>query len=887
MTTKPSPSTAAAPDRPEASGAGTPSAPQSPAGAAGWVPGVTPVSLVAGFFAMLAMAILIQVADVVLGITFTSEQSLALQAIWVIVFLSMVSGAVYAVLRVRLLSRAEMLCILFAMLIGAPLMTQGFWHRIVAVIATIPRTADFEKADAYNDKLWPHGPNLAEAALDKSNLAKLVFEGRTSWEALADDKGRTRELPTLRNAGKGDVSFVRVRLAVDPAGKSGVTPGEPYLVSVLARASDLGSEAHFHARLHVGDDKPALDLFTSTAAARKSFIHPAGFVRVGAYGLRMPADVVDHVDLELGLTGIGSVAFDDLKLISVGALEGVYKGRKVVSHAEFDQLPPGERTGLLVRPDSPWSLEGAAFMLSGYIPVADWLAPILGWTIIILLLLTGTLAVGVLVRRQWLDNERFTMPMTRIPLALLDDSESPGRALPPIWRNKIMWTGFAVSLAWMLMKAWNHYDPRVPNMAIEFQLTDFLSDPGWGTMFQRCRFEVNAIFLAICCFMELNVLLSLVLGYWLFRSQGWVGEFTGWKANPGFPYQHEQAIAAYVVYAAVTLFFMRGYVGKILQAAWRNDKAASAGEAMSYRAAILVILACMVGCAGWAHWMGIGVGGMLVYMAFLLVVGFVSAKIRTECGLPWGYFAPQNLALFMALVGGVPVLGAEAMLFCFISSFCLAPTVFFLIPGAQLEMLELGRRWRVRPSHVVVSCFLGALGGMVVGGWVFLSNAYVLGGETMRYEWAFATKSWYFFVYNQQLQDATAQMPGVAAVAPAAASAAKGITAQTWACLYGGLGTLVLALVRQFFAGSWFHPVGFVLGCTNFMDYVWGSALAGLVIRAAVLWTGGAATVRNKLQPFFVGVFLGAALAELLIGGHGAYLQSIGVQKIFPTLRPA
>lgn len=865
---------AAAPARPEAS---------APSGhSASWAPGITPVSFAAGLFAMLAMAILIQLADVVLGITFTSEQTLALQAVWVIVLLSFISGAFYALTRIRLLTRTEMLCILFAMLIAAPLMTQGFWHRIVAVIATIPRTGDFEKADAYNDKLWPHGPNIAEGALNSSaaGLRRSRFIGHGTWESVPVDKGLPREIPVLRNRATGDASSLRLTFPVDPAGRGGVIPGEPYLVSVLAHPDDLGSESKFFARLHLGGDRPALDIFNSASPSRRTFIHPKGFVRSGAYGFIVPTDAAGEVELELGLAGIGSVAFDDLKMVSVGALEGVYKGRRIVSHAEYEKLPVGERQGLLIRPDSPWSFEGLRFLLSGYIPVADWLVPMLAWTGIVMLILSGTLAIGVMVRRQWLDNERFLMPVARIPLALIDDHNAPGQALPPIWRNRVMWSGFAVSLAWMLLKAWNYYDPRVPSAHIDIPLSDFLNDPGWGTMFRGKRFEVNAIFLAMCSFMELNVLFSLVLGYWLFRSQGWVGEFTGWKANPGYPYQHEQATASYLVYAGVTLFFMRGYVRQVLGAAWRNDKTASAGEAMSYRAAILLLLACLAGCAAWARWMGIGVGGMLVYMAFLLVVGFVSMKIRTECGVPWGYFAPQNLALFMALIGGVPLLGAEAMLFCFISSFCFAPTVFFLVPGAQLELLELGRRWRVRPRDLVAAAVLGAAGGMIVGGWVFLSNAYSVGGETLCYDWAFNTKAWYFFVYNQQLQDATSQMAG-----PPAAGA--GVTAQTWAYLFGGVGTLVLAVTRQFFAGFWFHPVGFVLGCTNFMDYVWGSALAAGVIRALALWTGGAATVRNKLQPFFVGVFLGAALAELLIGGHGAYLQSIGVDKIFPTLRPA
>ena len=86
------------------------------------------------------------------------------------------------------------------------------------------------------------------------------------------------------------------------------------------------------------------------------------------------------------------------------------------------------------------------------------------------------------------------------------------------------------------------------------------------------------------------------------------------------------------------------------------------------------------------------------------------------------------------------------------------------------------------------------------------------------------------------------------------------------------------------------HPIGFILGSTSggggFIGYVWGSLLAAWVIRSIVLWFGGAVTVRTKLQPLFVGVFLGGVLAYLLLGAHAAYWKSLGIEKIYPILTP-
>jgi len=371
-----------------------------------------------------------------------------------------------------------------------------------------------------------------------------------------------------------------------------------------------------------------------------------------------------------------------------------------------------------------------------------------------------------------------------------------------------------------------------------------------------------------------------VIGYFLFRSQSWVGHMTGMNVNPNYPFPSEQALGSFIAYAGVVLFFTRKYLWRVLKAAIRGDRAASEGEAMSYRTAVIMLVCCTVGVALWARWLGIAWPSMLLFFGLLLCVGFVCSKFRAECGAPWGYFAPGNLALFMVVMGGISSFGAEAMLFCYIASFMLAPTVFFLIPGAQMELLEMGKRWRVQPRHLVAVALLGILGGMLVGGWVFLSNAYSLGGETSRYGWAFDTKWWYFFSYNQDMAAATNTYLGTVANAPA------GLNPAWYAVGLAGLVSIVLTVLRQLFAGFWFHPLGFVIGSSNLMDYIWGSALAAWVVRSAVLRLGGAATVRNKLQPFFVGVFLGAAFCYALLGAHAVYLRSIGIDKIFPILGP-
>ena len=197
------------------------------------------------------------------------------------------------------------------------------------------------------------------------------------------------------------------------------------------------------------------------------------------------------------------------------------------------------------------------------------------------------------------------------------------------------------------------------------------------------------------------------------------------------------------------------------------------------------------------------------------------------------------------------------------------------------DALRLGEHRVATIALLVITVVLGLLGGLVIGGWVFLSNGYALGGESLRYSWAFDTKFWYFFPYNTEMNETTS-----AWLSGTAAKTGTWFTPHFWAYAYGAAGTALVTVLRQLFAGFWFHPIGFILASTGCLSYIWGSALTAWVIRRVVLWMGGAATIRNKLQPFFVGVLLGAVVAELLLCAHAQQLHSLGIERFFGVLSP-
>ena len=855
-------------------------------------PGITAGSLAAILFGMLVGGMLLQWEEVVVRLdSFSGEHTIPFPPMIVLLVLIGLGAAAARFLKFRLLSRAELLCVLYALLLATPLMTQGFWHRFMSLTATLPRDAKlFQQMDAYSDKLWPHGANLIEEKLAETNREELQVRGTVTRETIEFQPGMTASMPVLSNDRSDQVSSIRLRVAAkDDDGEAQLLPGELFMVSVLARPGDesnkfgIHPDSQYFCRLYADGAETFSEVFSSTSKGKVTFIQKKGFVRVGAHGFKIPLNLRDYVEVEFGLAGRGRVALWDTKMFSVDALESAFTGKQLVTQSDFNQLPDSEKTGLVVKPDNMWSWSGIKFLVAGHVPWGQWVSPIFAWTTFFMLLLLASLSMNVILRKQWMENERYLMPMTRIPMALIgeqDTAESEPSAAARIWRNPMMWTGMGTALVYTLIRGWHFYNPKVPNLNIHVPLQPYFGDPGYGAMWSQIHFSVSLVFVSIAMFMDLSVLFSLVIGFFMFRSLYWLGESTGWVVHSGYPFMIEQQAGAYLMYAVLILVFSRKYLWRVVKACVNRDRDAWKEEMMSYPAALGLLAGCIILSLVWANWVGVSLSGMLVFFLFLLVIALIAAKIRAECGAPFSYLGPFKAAIVLVLLGGAATFGSEAFLFAMFVGWFVGGTPFYLIPGAQMELAEWGRRFRVVPRHLVYTTVLGILGGMIIGGWVFLSNSYAIGGSSIRYGWAYDSKIWYFSEFNAEMGRASASYLGEATAEPP-----KGdepiMKPKTVAYFFAAGVTAGVAILRQLYAGFWFHPIGFILSTSWLAQIAWGSCLVAWTARLVVLKLGGAATVRTKLQPFFVGVFLGALAGSMVMLASAGYLQSQGVERVF------
>lgn len=821
------------------------------------MPGLTFKSCAAALLGLVMMAMMVQflgVLDAPAAGPFGTE-ALPLSALDAFVALLGLGALVQAAFRRRLFTAQERLFILYVMLMAAPLMSTGFWRYMLSAASTVVRLGDWEKYDALSPKLWPHGANMAEGRWAEG-AAGLGTEGDVSWQEVEFRPGQMRRLPVLENTRADGLSILRLRIPVEEAGAVVLPLQQPYLAAMLVRAPDLRGSARYFLRAYPDEDAAgAVEWISARTPARPSHLHPGGFVRLGNYGLALPGPPDRHLTLEIGLQGAGRLELADLDLFDVSVLQAAYTGWRRVPRAEYEALPAAMRPGLVVMPEHWLSWEGLRFAVTGYVPWGAWLrGPLAWWGGYIALMLTATFAFSLIMRKQWIQNERFPLPMTHVPVSLAGADAELRENGENFWKNPALWAGFFVMLLWALGKASSAYGYGLGNLALNINIKSYLSDAMWGRTWDNVDFRFSGLFFAIGLFMELNVLLSLVLGFLLFRLQYWLGESQGLSVDKEYPYGHSQLTGSFLAYGALLLWLARKHLARVCGMAWRGGR--DPDEPVAPRTSVLLLAGAFLGIALLSSWAGFSVPVMLGFSVCFLLALLVAMKSRAECGMPTGglFFKSSGgpiLVFILLLGGGVAVYDpSTAIVITLISCMFLNQSVLALVPGLQMEWTALGHRAGIRSSHLVAAAALAVLGGLFIGGWIHLSNAYASGANSFPVPGHFNG----FRTAMKPVNDLLAQanetvLRGDAATVPVPVWRQP----EAFALAFGALGTAALTVLRQWFAGFWFHPLGFLAGPTQMMQDAWGSLLLAWLVRFLVLKLGGASAVRHKLFPFAVG----------------------------------
>tara|TARA_B100000809_G_scaffold86634_1_gene84990 strand:+ start:1143 stop:3755 length:2613 start_codon:yes stop_codon:yes gene_type:complete len=859
--------------------------------------GLTLRSVVITIVALFAMAVWIQYEEVHATGGPLGENAPPNSAVGIILILLLISSLLYRLRRSLRIVTAELVVIYAALIVAAPLMSQGIWHRFPGLLAGIAHEQDFKSYESLPPMLWPHGDNLVPNHQFRDGLKGFTAAGDKPVTFEVIDRGEKGEWnsPVLRDtddpAGASAIAVTINR--VNAAGKEVLVPGERYLFTALIRANGFAGDSSYIVDMQA-DAGATRNLIVGTSATKPSFANPGGFARVGLNPVTIPSDLQQALTIRISMRGSGTAAVQDIQFFNNEAIEGLYSGIQIVRESEADGLGPNERGVLHVRPDSLHGLRGFVYLLKGYIPLEQWLRPAVAWTILISAIFLALYGANILMRRQWVANERFTLPLTYFPKMLFaTETDANGKRYLPIFRNRIMWIGFGIAFVIALLKGFHFYNPDIPAPVfppVPFSenvqapwMKALLANVGIGLSIGA---GISLVVLAVALLVETDILFSLWSMFLLFQFWFMFGKTANMNAIPGYPWRHEQNIGGYIAYALLAVWVARSHLLRLLRlvVGKGGQTEEERDERRTYRGAILMLAVAFITIAAWSIWTRMGATVGLIFFGYIVLTGFALSKIRAECGAPFGYITPYFGLYFVGAIGGMAAFKATGLLVATMASGFMCVSVFLLIAPAQLEMIEVGRHFNVRRRDVGAGLWMGLLGGIFIGGFAVLCWSYAIGANNMEYKWPY-TQNWYYNDYRAAEANADrAFASGTIGEAPESQPLnfvknpkAKGIG-------IGAVITVIIAVVRARFAWFPFHPVGYVLAPTFFIMGTWFPIFLAWLIRSILLKIGGARMIRHGIVPCAIGIFLGAIASIVFFDIIGLYLRAQGVTKVYASI---
>ena len=486
------------------------------------------------------------------------------------------------------------------------------------------------------------------------------------------------------------------------------------------------------------------------------------------------------------------------------------------------------------------------------VPWALWALPVFNWGVLVFLVLFAFLCLTAILRRQWVDNERLSFPLTQLPLALV---EGGGR---PLLRNRLTWLGILLPLVVFGIKQAHQISPQVPDIPLFFVLNDSLQFPLNAVFYTPVTISFAAV--GLFYLLPADILFSLWFFFLLTRVQQLV--FISYNIpTPPMPtmptllFTGYQTLGAYFVITGYLVWTARVH----LAAVWavvrgkenQKDKQSDAGELLPYRTAVIglggsllagTLWLCLMGMSWW-----LALGELLVYV---FVIALVMARSTAEAGMLMTEttFRPVDL---IRLVAPLHALGpANLTLLAFCDNLFTRDLRGLVLTG-MLDSAKIGDAGRVPRRRLA----------LLLSGGVFL--AFFL---------AVALNIWFPYHEGANKMDGyleqSSPMMFWTDYAHYMVPSGSENTPQPWQMPAGAaLGvavTLLLIVMRAAFFWWPFHPLGYALAGSWTTVVFWFPCLVAWLCKTLSLRYGGLSFF-TKARPFFLGMILGEFCCAVLV----------------------
>ena len=203
------------------------------------------------------------------------------------------------------------------------------------------------------------------------------------------------------------------------------------------------------------------------------------------------------------------------------------------------------------------------FFTEGY--VQYWIVPILAWSAVIFLLMLIFLCLTVLLRKQWIENEKLAYPIIQIPLEITTNRH--------IFRNRLLWIGFGIAMGINLLNGLQFFFPVLPEIPVrKYNLNIYFTQKPWNAM-GSTPLRFHPYLIGFSFILPLDLAFSCTFFYLMKKVQLLFGSAAGIATLQGYPFLGEQGAGALLALLAIACWHARKHFASVLRQVVRPKRA--------------------------------------------------------------------------------------------------------------------------------------------------------------------------------------------------------------------------------------------------------------------------------------------------------------------------
>ncbi|MCG9129315.1 hypothetical protein JT359_17140 [Candidatus Poribacteria bacterium] len=524
--------------------------------------------------------------------------------------------------------------------------------------------------------------------------------------------------------------------------------------------------------------------------------------------------------------------------ISGHAMMAILMG--TLAHPFWFATPENEWAQLFLHHIPEWLTVHDAEWLAGYYEgesslyfqehLRIWIKPVLIWSSFIFLLYGSLLCLGLMLRKQWMEREKLSFPLTQLPLQMVTNRK--------FFLSRALWIGFGIAALLRVMGGLHDLFPVIPTFPTSFRLDRYITERPWNAI-GYVSMSFNLAIVGLTYFMPLDLAFSTWFFFWLTRAERVLASSLG-LTNIGKLYLNERASGAWVGIAVLTIWMGRRHFIRFFKHLIGIEQGDDATEPFSYRTTAILTVLSIVGVFVFCYLAGMSLWVIAVF--YLLFVAFAIAigRVRAELGPPYHEVIGINPRGMMVNMFGTRNLGASnltIMTFLYAFNRC---NRSHPMPN-QVESLRIGDRGGI-PGKTLLLCMALAIGiGAVATFWTYLQVGYQYGvlarceGHVGHFGWESFNPLQSWLQYPKEVNyPAITFMSG------------------------GFLFVFLLHFLRTHLMWWTLHPSGYVLSGASWggLIYFWFPVMVSWLIKFMILKFSGWQAYRRAI-PFFLGLVLG------------------------------